>query len=131
MTCFVISILFCFVLVFLFESELLPDGVMAADNAMEFYVLGIMELVTICSIPLSLRLFKFKKIREKLLIGKEKSLLIWGMVRLAMLSLPMMLNAVLYYLFLHVGFGYMGIIGFLCMLLVIPTMSRCQSETAA
>lgn len=129
MTCFAVSILFCLVLVLLFETEQLSSGMMADNNATEFYVLGVMELTTICLIPFSLRLFKFKKIHERLLSGKAKSLLPWGLLRLVMLALPMMLNTVFYYLFLHVGFGYMAIIGFLCMMFVVPTMARCQSET--
>ena len=50
------------------------------------------------------------------------------MTRLLMLCVPMIVNTVLYYVFMNVAFGYMGIILFLCLFFVMPTMDRCLSE---
>jgi hypothetical protein len=53
------------------------------------------------------------------------------MTRLLMLCVPMVLNTVLYYMFMNVAFGYMGIILFLCLFFIVPTRERCMSEINA
>lgn len=116
----------------LFETETLIPGVWAADSTKEFIFLYIMELATIGVIPLALRLFKLKKIRNKFQdksLDILKTLLHWGSVRLNMLTMPLMINIILYYLFMKVAFGYMAIILFLCLFFVFPTMERCVEET--
>lgn len=125
---FCASIVLCLLMVFLFETNLLPTGVWAEESNMEYMVLGIMELITLATIPLALRLFKFKKIHTKLVNDKEKALFPWGMARMAMLCLPMLVNTLLYYMFMHVAFGYLAIILFLCLFFIVPTMDRCLSE---
>ena len=52
----------------------------------------------------------------------------WGTLRLAMLCVPMMLNTWLYYQFVNVAFGYMGIIGLLSLAFVYPTRTRYIQE---
>lgn len=118
----------CLVMVVLFENDVLLPGMYAVDKVMEYYVAIAMELVTICLIPISLRLFKFRKVKSSI---KEKSfdgLIYWGSCRMYMLVVPMMLNTLLYYLFMNVAFGYMGIIGLLCMVFIYPSKARCKSE---
>lgn len=125
---FWIPIVICLVVIVLFENEVLLPGVFGNDKVHDYYAAIFMELITICLIPLSLRLFKFKKVR-KMMEGKGvDDLLRWGSVRLCMLVVPMMVNAVLYYLFMNVAFGYMGIIGLLCLVFVYPSKTRCESE---
>jgi hypothetical protein len=128
MIAFCTPIIICAVLVVLFESDLLLSGGCTENKSLEFLVLSIMELITICLIPLSLRLFRFGKVRKALAEKKADALLSWGVLRLCLLSVPMILNTLFYYLFMNVAFGYMAIILFLCLFLVVPTMDRCQSE---
>ena len=88
-----------------------------------------MELLTLCIIPMSLRLFKFGAVSRRLV--SAESLLKYGMVRMLMLCLPMLANTLLYYLYMNVAFGYMAIIVFLCLAFVLPTKTRCESEVSA
>ncbi len=125
---FWLPIAICLAIVVLFENDVLLPGEFAVDKMMEYYVAIAMELVTICLIPISLRLFKFKKVKAAI---KEKSfdgLIYWGTYRMDMLVVPMMLNTLFYYLFMNVAFGYMGIIGLLCMVFIYPSKTRCKSE---
>ena len=115
MIAFCTPIIICAVLVVLFESDLLLSGGCTENKSLEFLVLSIMELITICLIPLSLRLFRFGKVRKALAEKKADALLSWGVLRLGLLSVPMILNTLFYYLFMNVAFGYMAIILFLCL----------------
>lgn len=127
MTIFLTAIAVELVIVVLFENDLLPCGIMISDDkSVEFVVATIMELLTICVIPVALKLFRFKRI-SKLLTSAE-ALSKWGTIRLLMLCVPMIVNTVFYYMFMNVAFGYMGIIIFLCLFFVVPTKERCRSE---
>lgn len=117
-------------MVLVFETGLMAEGFAACEKHVEFVCLSIMELVTICAIPFALRLFKFGAIHRRLVSDdKVRQLRIWGSVRMAMLCVPMIANLVLYYCFVHAGFGYMGIILLLALFFVYPTSSRCYNET--
>lgn len=124
---FWLPILVSLVIIVLYEDEILLPGMWADDKLLQYYLAIAMELVTICLIPLSLRLFKFKKVKASLEDDPERSLRKWGQIRIAMLTLPMMLNTWLYYQFIGVAFGYMGIIGLLCLVFVYPSKTRCSS----
>jgi hypothetical protein len=88
-----------------------------------------MEILTLASIPLALRLFKFRKIHAELLEYKAPALQKWGIVRLTLLLSPMLINTILYYMYMNTAFGYLAIILVLCLPFVYPTMSRCLAET--
>lgn len=102
MTIFLTSIAVGLVIVVLFENDLLPCGIMISDDkSVEFVVATIMELLTICVIPVALKLFRFKRI-SKLLTSAE-ALSKWGTIRLLMLCVPMIVNTVFYYMFMNVA----------------------------
>ena len=97
----------------------------------DFLSASIMEVITICFIPVSLRLFKFGAIRQAIKDDKTPLLntfFAYSLVRLEMLLMPMLVNAVLYYVFMNVAFGYMAIILFLSTLFIFPTQERCEQE---
>lgn len=127
---FWIPIFICSCIIILFENDLLPSGGWLENKVQEYYVAMAMELITIILIPLSLRLFKFRFVKRQLLSIPTQALGTWGTVRLCMLTLPMMVNCWLYYMFMNVAFGYMGIIGILCLCFVYPSKDRCQLETS-
>lgn len=124
-------IIICLAIIIPYENDWLLAGALEDDKIKEYYVAIAMEIITICLIPISLRLFKFKKIKAQLQSSPEKSLRKWATIRLDMLTIPMMVNCVLYYQFMNVAFGYMGIIDLLCLVFVYPSKSRCQQETEA
>jgi len=112
----------------LFETGLLPQGLFAADKEMEFVVVSIMELLSICLLPLALRLFKFRFVADDLKARGEQALKKWGILRMDMLCFPMFLNVFLYELFLTPAFGYMAIIFAISLIFVLPTKNRCENE---
>ena len=117
------------VLVVLFETDVLPSGLMATEKQTEFRLTTLMELLTLASVYMSLRLFKFDKVHQELVTRKADGLRRWGLIRLAILLLPMPLNTVLYYLFMNTTFGYMAIILAICLPFVYPSEARCEAET--
>ncbi len=126
MSVFIAILVVAVVLVVIGETNLLPNGELAEEKQTEFVVLTIMELLTICLIPLALRLFKFQRVKRELI--SPEGLRRWAMVRLMMIGDLMLVNILLYYLFMNPAFGYMGIILFLCMFFIVPTRSRCNNE---
>ena len=117
------------VLVVLFETDVLPSGLMATEKQTEFLFTTLMELLTLASVYMALRLFKFEKVHQELVTRKADGLRRWGLIRLAILLLPMPLNTVLYYLFMNTTFGYMAIILAICLPFVYPSEARCEAET--
>lgn len=111
----------------LFETDLLPCGILKGSDASgEFVAATFMELLTLCAIPVALRLFRFRRVADSL--TAHGALRRWGMLRMLMLCVPMVANTLLYYLYMNVAFGYMGIILLLCLAFVMPTKVRCESE---
>ena len=110
------------------EMNWLPVGKWQGDGGKEFVFLTVMELAIVCLIPLALRLFKFKKIKQQLVEEGEPAHIKWGLIRLDMLIFPMFLNTLFYYLFANNSFGIMAIILFLCLFFVYPSKKRCETE---
>lgn len=110
-----------------YELDLLPTGVYSCRcDGSEYIMQYVMDMLTLCMVPLSLRLFRFETIGRRL--TTPQALLQWGLVRLAMLCVPMIVDTFLYYAYLNVSFGYLAIIHLLCLMFVWPTKTRCQSE---
>ena len=116
--------------VLFFESEVIVSGGLAGDTQSEFLFTAMMELVTLCFAFLSLRLFKFEKIRADLISRKEVALQKWGVTRLLLIEAPLVFNTLLYYLYMKPTFGYLAIILVLCLPFVYPTLNRCVAETS-
>lgn len=117
------------IVVGLFESNTLLEGSLADSKTNEFLVVTAMELLTLCTVPLALRLFRFKSVERSLKENGQQALLKWGTIRIMLIVVPMLLNVILFYLFGNVAFGYMAIILFLCLFFIYPTKSRCEAET--
>jgi len=116
-------------LVVLYETEILVPSDLASDVQLIFFLQILMELVTIVSIPVALKLFSLKVIRRRLVSRKGDALLQWGTARLNLLCLPMLINTFLYYQTWSPAFGYMAIILALCLFFIYPSISRCYAET--
>lgn len=111
------------------ELDIIPNGNLANDKQVEFVIMSMMEILTIIAIPVALKLFKFKAIANKLASDTLLHFERWGIVRLCLLNVPMVINLVCYYLFVGAGFGYLSIILFLSLFFVYPSLSRCYNET--
>ncbi len=110
------------------EADLLPVGYEASQTPREFVVVFAMEALTIAAVPFALWMFRWGLVRRRLQAGGEEALLRWSLLRLYLLILPMVANALLYYAFMNVAFGYMGIILFLSLFFIYPSKARCQQE---
>ena len=117
------------VIIFVYETSLSQPGNLADNKRIEYICAVGMELVALGSIPLALRLFKFKYISSDLTKRREQALLQWGMLRMLMLCVPILSNTLLYYLFLNPTFAYLALIHAICLMFVYPTMDRCVAET--
>ena len=116
--------------VVLFETDVLMFGYYASSvEQTEFLLTTMMELLTLAVIPLSLKLFKFPRVHADLVSRKAEALRKWGLLRLLMLLVPLLVNTLLYYAYANVAFGYMAIILVIVLPFVYPSMERCQSET--
>ncbi len=105
---------------------------MVGSGQKEFVCLVVMELLTICCIPLSLRLFKYNKVAKVLKSDDEqaiRALQRWGSVRLDVLGVLLVVNVLFYYLFVHAAFCYMAVIVFLSLFFIYPSLDRCVAET--
>lgn len=131
LTVFAVPTVLSLLLVVIYETELLLPGSAIVGGTGEFYLVGLMEIVTICSIPPALRLMKFGFVRRALAAAPSQGLTRWGSVRLLLIALPMLANTFLYYQYMNVAFGYMAIIGLLSLAFVYPSETRCRQEMDA
>ena len=130
MVMFMAQVALVLVIVVLFELDLLPVGVMAGDAQSEFVLTALMEVVSLGAAFLGLRLFKFQTVHKDLVTRGERAMWKWGMARLLILQAPMVVDTLLYYIYMNATFGYLAIILLLCLPFVFPTEGRCLAETS-
>lgn len=116
-------------IVALYEFGVLESGVLADSKQTEFVALTVMELTSLAAAFIGLRLFRFRMIHNELVTNEEPAMLKWGLLRLLILEVPMVVNTYLYYIYMNTTFGYLAIILLLCLPFVMPTESRCLAET--
>ena len=104
----------------LYELDILPSGILAGRPQDEFLSTISMELITIVFIPVALRLFKTKDVEKRLEEGNIKAFRKWGLVRILMITVPLVLNTLLYYSFMNTTFGYMALILLICLPFIYP-----------
>ncbi len=126
---FLSAVALAVLMVVCFECGLLTEGgcAGAADGQTEFVLATVMELLTLCVIPVALRMFKVKKVSDAL-SHSPRNLLRYGSVRILLLAVPLVVNTFLYYIYMSVAFGYMAIILLLAMAFVYPSASRCEAD---
>jgi hypothetical protein len=130
MAFYIAQIALALVIIVLFETDVLPVGVKADDKQSDFVMVALMEIISLGAAFLGLRLFKFKPIHDDLVNRPETAMWKWGMSRLLILEVPMVINTLLYYIYMNTTFGYMGIMLLLCLPFVFPTLNRCLAETS-
>ena len=127
---YVVLVAIALVIVALYEFNVLESGALADSKQTEFVAMTVMELISLAAAFLGLRLFKFRMIHAELVTRKEPAMLKWGMLRLLILEVPMVVNTYLYYMYMNATFGYLAIILLLTLPFVMPTESRCIDETS-
>jgi hypothetical protein len=126
---YILLVAIALAIVVLYELDVLESGALADSKQTEFVALTTMELTTLAMAFLGLRLFKFPMIHTQLVTEKEPAMLKWGLLRLFILEVPMVVNTYLYYMYMNPTFGYLAIILLLCLPFVFPSMNRCIAET--
>lgn len=100
-----------------------------ASDGGKFIASSIVILSTLAIIPLSLRLFRFSRVRRDLRELGLPALLGWARLRMMMLGGLLILNTLLYYLLgYETSYGYLALILLLTMPFVYPTKIRCLTE---
>lgn len=123
-------VIIALLIVLAFETGIWQSGGLAGGEAQsEFVIMMVMELLTLVSAYLGLRMFKFSRIKADLVSRKSPALKFWGAVRLFLLETPLLLNTLLYYAYMKATFGYLALILALCLPFIYPNMDRCLSET--
>ena len=123
-TLFIASVGIAVVVAALYELDILPSGVLADRPQDEFLCTIAMELVTIVFIPIALRLFKTKDVDRRLDEGDIKTFKTWSIVRILMITLPLLMNTLLYYIFMSTTFGYMALILLICLPFIYPATRK-------
>lgn len=123
-TLFIASVGIAVVVVALYELDILPSGVLADRPQDEFLCTIAMELVTIVFIPIALRLFKTKDVDRRLDEGDIKTFKTWSIVRILMITVPLLTNTLLYYIFMNTAFGYMALILLICLPFIYPATRK-------
>lgn len=123
-TLFIASVGIAVVVAALYELDILPSGVLADRPQDEFLCTIAMELVTIVFIPIALRLFKTKDVDRRLDEGDIKTFKTWSIVRILMITVPLLMNTLLYYLFMNTTFGYMALILLICLPFIYPATRK-------
>ena len=115
-------------IIVVYETNILTEGAMYGDANVEFLVVMIMELLTICVIPIALRMFRFSIIRNYIEENGLTGHFRMSSARMMLLAVPLLLNVLFYYLFMKVMFAYLAIILAISLIFIIPTVARCESE---
>lgn len=123
-TLFIASVGIAVVVAALYELDILPTGVLADRPQDEFLCTIAMELVTIVFIPIALRLFKTKDVDRRLDEGDIKTFKTWSIVRILMITVPLLMNTLLYYIFMSTTFGYMALILLICLPFIYPATRK-------
>ena len=130
MVFYIAQVALALVFIVLFELDILPAGIKAEDKQSDFVLTAVMEIVSLGAAFLGLRLFKFKAIHNDLVRRKEIAMWKWGMTRLLLLEAPMVIDTLLYYIYMNTTYGYLAIILLLCLPFVFPSLNRCLAETS-
>ena len=123
-TLFIASVGIAVVVAALYELDILPSGILADRPQDEFLCTIAMELVTIVFIPIALRLFKTKDVDRRLDEGDIKTFKTWSIVRILMITVPLLMNTLLYYIFMNTTFGYMALILLICLPFIYPATRK-------
>ena len=83
------------IVILLYETDLLEAGLIQEEKQSEFILTALMELISLGAAFLGLRLFKFKNVHNDLVSRKAPAMMKWGMIRLLILEVPMLVDTLL------------------------------------
>ena len=121
------------VLVALYETGVMTEGVYAGDVRMDYILQTVGILLVVGLIPLSLRLFSLslvKHVKQLTLPEALKSYRRWSEVRIGMLLVPVLVNLSFYYLTMNTTGIMCAMMALIASLFCIPTRKRMLDELA-
>lgn len=119
----------------LYESGILTEGALVTDTMAGTQMLAQMWMIVfaLVGIPLALKLFHLKYVSDRLTADEsraDRELLRWGSLRLALIGLPMVADALCYYLFgADVRFFYLALIEALALCFANSRPQRQNNQT--
>ena len=116
------------ILAAIFETDMLPVGTIAIEETQE-YVFSLCSVIsTLISIPLALKLMTFKRVHA-LVQQSEQHYRTWALLRIVLLSVPLIYNTLMYYLLgFNTSCGYMALICVVSFFFIWPSDGKMRYE---
>ena len=125
---YVCELLTAALIALVFETSLLIPGTLAGDEELAYWLSIIGVALTIILLPLSLRLFKFERVKRAV-AKSEHHYLRWSVVRLGCLALPLLYNLVCYYLLgCEPTYGYLALMIVVAYIFIWPSRDKMVYE---
>lgn len=112
-------------------TGIVEEGALAHDGRLCYVLQTATVLLTLCLIPVSLKMFGMaleKRVRPLPLPESLRSYLRWSEIRLAMLAVVVMIGLTVYYSTLSSIGGLCALVGLLATLFCLPGEERLRSE---
>lgn len=112
----------------LFETHLLPSGIIAPSPSQAYTLQIVFLLLTIVIIPLSLKLLHFSPIRAQI-HASGQSYATWSTIRLVLLGGLLLMNLIMYYLIgFDTSYGYLALMAVVPFLFIWPSEEKMAYE---
>ena len=122
------SVIAAIAVVVLYECGVIDSGTLSHSRQTEYYLLLVMEPLTLAGIFGALYMFKLRRIDGDLKSRGAVALKQWATLRIAILGVLLVVDTICYYLFMAASFGYMAIMVALAFCFVYPNLSRCKAD---
>lgn len=123
-TVFISNLAATLVIAICFETLLIEPGAWVGNDLLNYWMGIIGVAMILLFIPLALKLMKFRKVK-KAVTASEQAYQQWSVIRLGLLSAPLVFNVLAYYIFgCEPSFGYMALMVVVAHLFVWPSRDR-------
>lgn len=123
--------LLAILLLALYESGLFAEGVLLTEPLTCYIAQTVGILLTLCLIPFSLKMFSLALFKRIIQLPQEEALVSyrrWCEIRLALLTIVVLVNLSIYYLTLSSIGGLCALLGLLASLFCIPSSTRIKED---
>lgn len=112
----------------IFETGLFPEGSVATNEVLHYWLSLVGVGMTIILLPLALRLMKFGFVKKSV-VASETNYMRWSIIRIAMLCVPLLYNLICYYATgCEPTFIYMALMAAVCFLFIWPSNDKMMYE---
>lgn len=128
---FLFVILFAVLLIGFYECGIWEEGSLILDGSWGYLVRSASILLTLCCIPMALKLLRLKVVKKSLLpfnTISTRNYLRWCEVRLSLLAVPLYLNLALYYATMETMGAYCSLILTISLIFCWPSADKVDAE---